>query len=44
MKNPVKAIEVTGTIDARHRLVLDEPLPIEGPACVLSFLYPKILR
>lgn len=34
MKNPVKAIEVTGTIDARHRLVLDEPLPIEGPARV----------
>ena len=30
----MKAIEVTGTIDADHRLVLDELLPVEGPTRV----------
>ncbi|MBI5039420.1 MAG: hypothetical protein HZC13_06665 [Nitrospirae bacterium] len=29
-----KAIEITATIDARHQLILDEPLPIIGPARV----------
>jgi hypothetical protein len=29
-----KAIETTGTIDAKRQLVLDEPLPIVGPARV----------
>jgi len=26
-----RAIEMTGTIDRQHRLVLDEPLPVAGP-------------
>lgn len=26
-----KAIEAKGTIDAHHRLFLDEPLPVPGP-------------
>lgn len=30
----MKAIEVTGTVDKRHRLLLDEPLPINGPSKV----------
>lgn len=30
----VKAIETTGTIDAQHRLFLDEPLPVPGPTRV----------
>lgn len=34
MESTMKAIEVTGTIDASHRLVLDEPLPVEGPTRV----------
>ena len=29
-----KAIEITATIDARHQLVLDEPLPVVGPVRV----------
>ena len=29
-----RAIEITGTIDKEHRLVLDEPLPIAGPSRV----------
>ena len=29
-----KAIEVTATIDAQRQLVLDEPLPVTGPARV----------
>jgi hypothetical protein len=29
-----KAIETTGTIDAQHHLVLDEPLPVGGPTRV----------
>ena len=29
-----KAIETTGIIDAQRQLVLDEPLPVEGPARV----------
>ena len=28
------AVEATGTVDREHRLVLDEPLPIEGPSRV----------
>lgn len=28
------AVETTGTVDKEHRLVLDEPLPIEGPSRV----------
>jgi hypothetical protein len=34
MENVEKAIETTGTIDADRRLVLDEPLPVIGPARV----------
>jgi len=30
----VKAIETTGTIDAQHRLLLDEPLSVHGPTRV----------
>lgn len=29
-----RAIETTGTIDKEHHLVLDEPLPVIGPARV----------
>ena len=29
-----KAIETTGMIDDQHRLILDRPLPIVGPARV----------
>jgi hypothetical protein len=29
-----RAIETTGTVDEKHRLVLDEPLPIAGPSRV----------
>jgi hypothetical protein len=34
MESTMKAIEVTGTIDANHRLILDETLPVEGPTRV----------
>lgn len=34
MKQTKRAIETTGTIDRGHRLVLDEPLQIDGPAHV----------
>ena len=34
MQAAKKAIETTGTIDAKHHLVLDERLPITGPTCV----------
>jgi hypothetical protein len=34
MKNVEKAIETTATINADHQLVLDEPLPVTGPARV----------
>ena len=27
----MRAIELTGTVDTEHRLVLDEALPIDGP-------------
>ncbi len=27
----MKAIETTGVIDEKHRLKLDQPLPIQGP-------------
>jgi len=37
-----KAIEVTGTIDAQHRLLLDEALPIAGPTRVrIIILIPE---
>ncbi|MBI5748980.1 MAG: hypothetical protein HZA00_07625 [Nitrospinae bacterium] len=29
-----KAIEITATIDAQKKLILDEPLPVVGPARV----------
>lgn len=29
-----KAIEITGTVDEMHRLLLDEPVPIAGPSKV----------
>jgi hypothetical protein len=28
------AVETTGTVDKEHKLVLDEPLPIDGPSRV----------
>ena len=31
MQTATKAIEITGTIDAQHHLVLDGALPITGP-------------
>jgi hypothetical protein len=31
---PLKALEVTGTIDEQRQLLLDEPLPIVGPSRV----------
>ncbi|HTE85484.1 MAG TPA: hypothetical protein VK821_12200 [Dehalococcoidia bacterium] len=34
MDAPFRAIEVTGTIDARRQLHLDEPLPLSGPSRV----------
>ncbi len=34
MKHIDKAIETTATINAEHQLVLDEPLPLAGPARV----------
>ena len=34
MQATTRAIETTGTIDARHHLVLDETLPITGPTRV----------
>ncbi len=34
MKQTKRTIETTGMIDRSHRLVLDEPLQIEGPAQV----------
>ena len=34
MTVPLKAIELTGTIDQEHRLILDNPLPIKGPSRV----------
>lgn len=37
-----KAIETTGTIDANHRLLLDETLPVAGPAKVrVIILFPE---
>jgi hypothetical protein len=30
----MKAIEVTGTVDEKHRLLLDGPVPINGPSKV----------
>ena len=36
-----KAVEVTGTIDAQRRLILDEPLPIKVPTrvrVIITFL------
>ncbi len=29
-----KAIETTGMINAKHQLILDEPLPVVGPTSV----------
>ena len=29
-----KAIEITGTINSQRQLILDEPLPVTGPARV----------
>jgi hypothetical protein len=37
----VKAIETTGTVDAQHRLLLDEPLPVAGPTRVRVILLPE---
>lgn len=34
MAVPLKAIELTGTIDQEHRLILDNPVPINGPSRV----------
>lgn len=38
----VKAIETTGTVDAQHQLLLDEPLPVAGPTKVrVIILFPE---
>ena len=34
MEATLRAIEITGTVDREHRLVLDAPLPIAGPSRV----------
>jgi hypothetical protein len=34
VKKMKKAIEITGTVDKMHRLLLDEPIPIAGPSKV----------
>jgi hypothetical protein len=34
MAVPLKAIELTGTIDQEHQLILDNPVPIKGPSRV----------
>jgi hypothetical protein len=37
-----RAIETTGTVDAHHRLLLDETLPIRGPKKVrVIILFPE---
>lgn len=37
-----RAIETTGTVDADHRLLLDEALPISGPKKVrVIILFPE---
>ena len=37
-----RAIETTGTVDAHHRLLLDEALPIRGPKKVrVIILFPE---
>jgi len=41
MDAPLTAIELTGAIDERQQLVLDEPLPVTGPRRVrVILLYP----
>ncbi len=42
MDNPIKAIEATGIINSKHQLILDNPLPITGPAKVrIIILLPE---
>lgn len=42
MGSPLTAIELTGTVDEQHRLVLDEELPVVGPQRVkVIILYPR---
>ncbi len=42
MDNPLKAIEATGIIDSQKRLILDNPLPVAGPAKVrIIILLPE---
>lgn len=38
MGSSIRVIETTGTIDAQHRLILDEQLPVAGPARVRVIL------
>ncbi|HEY0511059.1 MAG TPA: hypothetical protein VGH73_04090 [Thermoanaerobaculia bacterium] len=41
MEAAMTAIETTGTVDADHRLMLDEALPVSGPMRVrVIVLYP----
>jgi hypothetical protein len=41
MDAPLTAIELTGTIDEQHRLLLDDELPVSGPKRVrVIVLYP----
>jgi hypothetical protein len=43
MENTKKAIEISATINDRQQLVLDDPLPIKGPARVrVIILMPEI--
>jgi hypothetical protein len=39
MKTVEKAIETTATINADHQLILDEPLPLIGPARVRVIVF-----
>ena len=42
MDNQIKAIEATGIINSQHQLVLDNPLPVAGPAKVrIIILLPE---
>lgn len=43
MKSLEKAIEMTATVNEQHQLVLDEPLPINGPTRVrVIVLLPEV--
>jgi len=43
-KDMLTAIEITGTINANHQIVLDEELPSNAPSRVLLFCLKKAQR